>query len=82
MVDFLKNRDNVAVLGLVKTTDAAGMLRSVAAIEGDIQLYKDHVPAISGVYIDEGGHGRPFADSASIEAVLCTHRPPNLLGRR
>ena len=44
--------DNVVVLGLVKTTDPDGTPRSVEAIEEDIQLYKDHVPAISGVYID------------------------------
>jgi hypothetical protein len=55
IIDLYQAMDNVVVLGLVKTTDPAGTPRSVEAIEEDIQLYKDHVPAVRGVYVDEGG---------------------------
>ena len=48
-------RTNVQVLGLVETKDDNGNIRSQQAIEDDIQLYKDHVPAISGFYLNEVG---------------------------
>merc|ERR1719191_737639 len=47
---------NVQVLGLVETKEDDGTTpRSQQAIEDDIQLYKDHVPAISGFYLNEVG---------------------------
>ena len=61
IIDLYQNGDphdgrtNVQVLGLVETKDDDGNIRSQQAIEDDIQLYKDHVPAISGFYLNEVG---------------------------
>ena len=57
IIDLYQNgRTNVQVLGLVETKDADGTTpRSKQDIEDDIQLYKDHVPAISGFYFNEVG---------------------------
>ena len=55
---------HVKVLGLVETKDANGNARVEAkdadgnpltGIVADIQMYKDHVPAISGFYFNQVG---------------------------
>ena len=56
IIDLYQKMTNVQVLGLVETKEDDGTTpRSQQAIEDDIQLYKDHVPAISGFYFNEVG---------------------------
>jgi hypothetical protein len=54
IIDLYQGMDNVEVLALVET-QAGGTPRPEAEIEADIQLYKDHVPAISGFYFNQVG---------------------------
>ena len=61
IIDLYQNGDphdgrtNVQVLGLVETKNDDGTPRDIGKIENDIKLYKDHVPAISGFYLNEVG---------------------------
>merc|ERR1719201_3092813 len=55
IIDLYQELSNVQTLGLVETQLADGTPRDYADIEADIQLYKDHVPAISGFYFNEVG---------------------------
>jgi hypothetical protein len=55
IIDVYQGMANVEVLALVETQQPDGTPRPQAEIEADVQLHKDHVPAISGYYFNEVG---------------------------
>jgi hypothetical protein len=73
IIDLYQELSNVQTLGLVETQLSDGTPRDQADIEADIQLYKDHVPAISGFYFNEvGTNTYPTGTGTHIDTLLAT----------